>query len=157
MCILGAEPRFVFLSEEDKRRLCLNRIAQTAGLINLVLFRQTSIFECEHPFIDKPMVITEPAVKSTRVTTIRPWFEFMSWQYAVHAQLRSFPGSLSYPSMRDRLFLSRSVATGRRELWERGWTNILHDSCRAFLEYAKSSKQKKSSAGRLYFVIFSKI
>ena len=139
----------------NPRRLCLNRIAQTSELVNLVLFRQTSIFECEHPFIDKPMVITEPAVTSTRVTTIRPWF--MSWQYAVYAPLRSFPGSLSYPSMRDHLFLSRSVGTGRRELWERGWTNILHDSCTAFLEYAKSSKQKKSSAGRLYFVIFSKI
>lgn len=152
MCILGAEPRFVFLSEEDKRRLCLNHIAQTAGLINLVLFRQTSIFECEHPFIDKPMVITEPAVTSTRVTTIRPWF--MSWQYAVYAPLRSFPGSLSYPSMRDHLFLSRSVGTGRRELWERGWTNILHDSCRAFLEYAKIEQAKEKLRWQVVFCHF---
>ena len=25
--------------------------------------RQTGFFKCEHPFIDKPMVITEPAVR----------------------------------------------------------------------------------------------
>ena len=33
----------------------------------------------------------------------------------------SFPGSLSYPS----LSLSRSVGTGRREPWERGWLSYL--------------------------------
>ena len=38
--------------------------AQTSGLVNLLLSRQTGIFECKHPFIDKPMVITEPTVAS---------------------------------------------------------------------------------------------
>ena len=38
--------------------------AQTSGLVNLLLSRQTGIFECKHPFIDKPMVMTEPTVAS---------------------------------------------------------------------------------------------
>ena len=38
--------------------------AQTSGLVNLLLSRQTGIFECKHPFIDKPMVITELTVAS---------------------------------------------------------------------------------------------
>ena len=33
--------------------------AQTSGLVNLVLSRQTGFIECEHPLIDKPKVITE--------------------------------------------------------------------------------------------------
>ena len=41
--------------------------AQTSGLLNLVLSRKTVFFECEHPFIDKPMALTEPAVASTRL------------------------------------------------------------------------------------------
>ena len=38
--------------------------AETPGLVNLILSCQTGIFECKHPFIDKPMVITEPTVAS---------------------------------------------------------------------------------------------
>ena len=38
--------------------------AQTSGLVNLLLSHQTGIFEGKHPFIDKPMVITEPTVAS---------------------------------------------------------------------------------------------
>ena len=34
--------------------------ARTSRLVNLVFSRQTSFFECEHPFTDKPMVISEP-------------------------------------------------------------------------------------------------
>ena len=41
--------------------------AQTPGLVNLVFSCQTGFFECEHPFTEKPMVITEPAVASTRL------------------------------------------------------------------------------------------
>ena len=41
--------------------------AQTSGLANLVLSCQTGFFECQHPFIDKPMVIIEPAVAGTRL------------------------------------------------------------------------------------------
>ena len=37
---------------------------QTSGLVNLVFSRQTGFFKPEHPFIDKPIVITEPAVQS---------------------------------------------------------------------------------------------
>ena len=39
---------------------------QTSGLVNLVLPRQTGFFECEQRFIDKPMVINDHAVASTR-------------------------------------------------------------------------------------------
>ena len=41
--------------------------AQTSGLVNLVSSRQTGFIECEHLFIDKPMVIKEPAVASARL------------------------------------------------------------------------------------------
>ena len=41
--------------------------AQTSGLVNLALSRKTGFFECEHPLIDKPMAITEPAVASARL------------------------------------------------------------------------------------------
>ena len=41
--------------------------AQTSGQANLVLACQTGFFECEHPFIDKLMVIIEPAVAGTRL------------------------------------------------------------------------------------------
>ena len=35
--------------------------AQTSGPVNLALFIR-GLFECKHLFIDKPMVITKPAV-----------------------------------------------------------------------------------------------
>ena len=41
--------------------------AQTSGLVNLALSRKTGFFECEHPLIDKPMALTEPAVASARL------------------------------------------------------------------------------------------
>ena len=41
--------------------------AQTSGLLNLVFCRQTGLFQCDHPLIDKPMVIAEPAVSSARL------------------------------------------------------------------------------------------
>ena len=41
--------------------------AQTSGLLHLVFSHQTGLFQCEHPLIDKPMVIAEPAVSSTRL------------------------------------------------------------------------------------------
>ena len=41
--------------------------ARTCGLVNLVLSCQTIFFECEHPFVNKPMVKTEPTVPSTRL------------------------------------------------------------------------------------------
>ena len=39
--------------------------AQTSVLVNLVFSCQTGFFQYEHPFIDKPMVKTEPAVPGT--------------------------------------------------------------------------------------------
>ena len=62
------QPPFAFLSKEEERMLFLNHArqtfevteAQTSGIVNLVLSRKTGFFECEHPFIDKPMAITEP-------------------------------------------------------------------------------------------------
>ena len=45
---------------------------QTFGLVLYLLFffsRQTVFFECEHLFIDKPMVTTEPAVASARLSS----------------------------------------------------------------------------------------
>ena len=39
--------------------------ARTSGLANLVFSRQTVFFfECEHPFIDKLMVTTEPTYQA---------------------------------------------------------------------------------------------
>ena len=66
---------FAFLSEEEERMLFLNHAkqtfefteAQTSGLVNLALSRKTGFFECEHPLIDKPMALTEPAVASARL------------------------------------------------------------------------------------------
>ena len=44
-----------------------SRRGQTSGPVNLAFSRQTGFFECEHLFIDKPMVITEPAAVGVRV------------------------------------------------------------------------------------------
>ena len=41
--------------------------AQTSGPVNLALFCQSGLFECKHLFIDKPMVITKPAVPTARL------------------------------------------------------------------------------------------
>jgi len=41
--------------------------AKTSGLISLVFSYQTSVFQCEHLFTDKPMIITEPAIPSTQL------------------------------------------------------------------------------------------
>ena len=45
--------------------------SQTSRLANLVFSRQTSFFECEHLFFDKPMVITEPAIANVLSGTQR--------------------------------------------------------------------------------------
>ena len=66
---------FCFLARElekdvlpESRQAFEVAAAQTSRLASLVLSRQTVfLFECEHPFIDKPMVITEPAVPSAQL------------------------------------------------------------------------------------------
>ena len=67
-------PPVAFFKEEEKRRICLNCIKNLRSpqpkhprLVNLVFSRQTGFFECEHPFIDKPVVITEPAEASAQL------------------------------------------------------------------------------------------
>ena len=63
--------------------------AQTYGQVNLVLSRQTVFFfERVHPFIDKPIVITNPTVASTRLL-LKPGLETISSQHAAHAPQRS--------------------------------------------------------------------
>ena len=54
------------MSEEEKRRVCQDHVKpfKPSGLVNLVFSRQNGFFECEHPLIDKTIVITEPAVAS---------------------------------------------------------------------------------------------
>ena len=74
--ILRAKPPSVFfVSEEEKRSFCLNRVKplklpqpRTSVQVNLVLSlsrERISFFERKHPFIDKLMFITEPAVART--------------------------------------------------------------------------------------------
>ena len=57
-----------FFVKEERRRLCLNcvkpvKTPQPELLDWSILFSLVKlVFECENPFIDKPMVITEPSV-----------------------------------------------------------------------------------------------
>ena len=60
----------VVLNEEEKRRIWLNPVKLLRSLQPNFLFSlvtQLFVFECKHPFIDNPMVITEPAVPSARL------------------------------------------------------------------------------------------
>ena len=41
--------------------------AQTSRLVNRILSCHTGFFNCEHLFIDKPMVITESSVSSAQL------------------------------------------------------------------------------------------
>ena len=70
---LRAESLFVFLNEKEKKRLHLNHIKPLSSrVVNLVFPLQTGFFECEHPFIDKPLAINEPAVASARLVGLGP-------------------------------------------------------------------------------------
>ena len=82
-----AEPPFVLLEEEKKRREILPEsrkvfevtAARISGLVNIVLSRQTIVklfflfFKCEHPFIDNQ----QSAIKW--VETLRPKWTF--WRF----------------------------------------------------------------------------
>ena len=73
--------------EEEKRRLCLNRV-----LFSLVKL----VFECEHLFIDKLMVITEPNVPSARLKLVPSIMQCM-----FHKNLIRFTQSLSLVSQKS--------------------------------------------------------
>ena len=44
--------------------------ARTSGPVNLFSLVKLVFFESEHPFTDKPLVITEPAVPSVRLLSL---------------------------------------------------------------------------------------
>ena len=69
--------------------------AQTSGLVNLVLSRKTVFFECEHPFIDKPMAITEPAVASSRLLGLGSKLHPRNMPCMLNKNLTRFMHSLS--------------------------------------------------------------
>ena len=82
--------------------LCLNRVkplevaaAQTSGLVNLVFSRQTVFFDYVHVLIDKPMVITEPAVASTRLLDLGSKLYPSNMQRILKKDLTQFMESLS--------------------------------------------------------------
>lgn len=66
----------MFLSGEEERRLCLNLVKLLKSpKSELMDYSTCYVFsECEHPFIDNPMVFTEPAV-SRAWLLLRPGFE----------------------------------------------------------------------------------
>ena len=66
----------MFLSGEEERRLCLNLVKLLKSpKSELMDYSTCFVFsECEHPFIDNPMVFTEPAVSRAWLLK-RPGFE----------------------------------------------------------------------------------
>ena len=71
---LRTKPLFVFLSEEERKRCCLNHLKpfklpqpELLDWSTVFFFLSNFFFECEHPFIDKSLSITEPAVPSARL------------------------------------------------------------------------------------------
>ena len=72
--------------------------ARNSGLFNLVFPRQTSFFECEHPFIDKPMVITEPVVPRTWLLRLGSKLSPSNMQRMLNKDLTRFMQSLAQVS-----------------------------------------------------------
>ena len=68
---------------------------QTSGLVNLVFSRQTGFFKPEHPFIDKPIVITEPAVQSAWLLGMGSRLYPSNMQRVLNKDLTQFRQSLS--------------------------------------------------------------
>ena len=69
--------------------------AQTSGVVNLVFSRQTGFFKPVHPFIDKPMVITEPVVPSARLLGLGSRLCPSNMQRMLNKDLTQFKQSLS--------------------------------------------------------------
>ena len=113
---------FVFLTGEEKRRLCLNHVKplKSPQLKHMDLSISLSLvkpfffffFECVHPFIDKPMVVTDPTVASTRLL-LKPGLETISSQHAAHApqNLNRFMQSLSRAVHQNRASERTSAGT----------------------------------------------
>ena len=75
--------------------------AQTSGLVNLVFSRQTVFFKPEHPFIDKPMVITEPVVQS-------------EWLLGLGSRL--YPSNMQRMLNKDLTHIKQSLSRVRQNL-----------------------------------------
>ena len=80
---------------------------QTSGLVNLVFSRQTGFFKPEHPFIDKPIVITEPAVQSAWLLGLGSRLYPSNMQRVLNKDLTQFRQSLS--RVRQNLESERKV------------------------------------------------
>jgi len=94
---LWAKPPFVYLIKEETWRLCLNHVKPvTSGPVNLVFFCLTGLFECEHPFIDKAMVVTEPAVVSTGLLGLSSKLHPGDKSRMLNKDITSFMHSLSW-------------------------------------------------------------
>ena len=75
--LLRPEPSFVFLSGEEKRKLCLNHVKPLRFPKPELQSSCPSCFvfahffsQCEHSFIENPMIITEPAVTCARLLSL---------------------------------------------------------------------------------------
>ena len=75
--LLRPEPSFVFLSGEKKRKLRLNHVKPLRFPNPELQSSCPSCFvfahffsQCEHSFIDNPMIITEPAVTCARLLSL---------------------------------------------------------------------------------------
>ena len=90
MCHPASRASFCLL--EKSRQVMAS---QTSGLVNLVFSRQTGFFKPEHPFIDKPMVITEPAVPSARALGLGSRLYPSNMQRMLNKDLTQFKQSLS--------------------------------------------------------------
>ena len=95
---------FLFLIKVEKRWLYLNYLLhqtfevatfQTSGLVNLVFSHQTGSFECEHLFIDKPMVPTEPAKANSQLLGLGSKLHPSNMYCMLHKDLTQFMENLS--------------------------------------------------------------
>ena len=98
---LRPEPLFVFLIEEEKRRLYLNGVKPLRSpspnfwTSQSRFFASNWFFECEHLFINKSIVITEPAVASTRLLGLGSKLYPSNMQRILKKDLTQFTESLS--------------------------------------------------------------
>ena len=79
----------------ESHQTCKVAAAQTSGPVNLVFFCLSGLFECEHLCIDKPMVITEPAVASTGLLGLSSKLHPSDRSRMLNKDLTSFMHSLS--------------------------------------------------------------